>query len=113
MKLEFGEWIFADMERKIQQYKIHTLLFCSPPHNPTGRVWSREELERLSDLCENMIFTLSVMRSGLISPHYSETATFRFKTVSLALRERTMAFLFSVKDLQFSRNCRWCIPYCL
>jgi cysteine-S-conjugate beta-lyase len=26
------------------------LLWCSP-HNPTGRVWSREELERLADLC--------------------------------------------------------------
>jgi cysteine-S-conjugate beta-lyase len=26
------------------------LLWCSP-HNPTGRVWSREELERLADVC--------------------------------------------------------------
>ena len=34
---------YADMEQKIVQYHIHTALFCSP-HNPTGRVWTREEI---------------------------------------------------------------------
>ncbi len=34
----------ADMEAKIRKYHIHTTIFCSP-HNPTGRVWTREELE--------------------------------------------------------------------
>lgn len=41
---------FEDMERKIIEEKIKLFIFCSP-HNPVGRVWSREELLRLGDLC--------------------------------------------------------------
>lgn len=40
-----------DMERKIVDHKIHVLLFCSP-HNPTGRVWKRHELEQMMELCK-------------------------------------------------------------
>lgn len=42
---------FADMETKLAEQNIHTLLFCSP-HNPCGRVWERAELEQLAALCE-------------------------------------------------------------
>ncbi len=40
-----------DMEKKIQEKKIHTMVFCSP-HNPCGRVWERWELEQMMALCE-------------------------------------------------------------
>lgn len=30
--------------------KTHVFLLCNP-HNPTGRVWSREELQRMADIC--------------------------------------------------------------
>jgi cysteine-S-conjugate beta-lyase len=39
----------ADLERKIDA-TTRMLILCSP-HNPVGRVWTREELERLGDLC--------------------------------------------------------------
>ncbi len=39
-----------DLERKIVEEKIGLLFLCSP-HNPVGRVWSREELCGLGDLC--------------------------------------------------------------
>ncbi len=39
----------ADMERKIVENRIHAAILCSP-HNPTGRVWEREELERAMEL---------------------------------------------------------------
>ena len=42
---------FEDMETKIKNFKIHVMIFCSP-HNPCGRVWEKEELKKLSDLCE-------------------------------------------------------------
>lgn len=42
---------FADMEEKIVKNNIHTMIFCSP-HNPSGRVWEKEELETLAALCE-------------------------------------------------------------
>ena len=40
---------FEDMERKIQEHKIHAAVLCSP-HNPTGRVWERWELEKAMEL---------------------------------------------------------------
>ena len=39
---------FADFEDKAREAKI--FLLCSP-HNPTGRVWEKEELEKIIDIC--------------------------------------------------------------
>ena len=41
----------ADMEEKLAKKNIHAMIFCSP-HNPTGRVWEREEIEAVAALCE-------------------------------------------------------------
>lgn len=41
---------FEDFERKAEQYHIKLFLLCNP-HNPVGRVWTREELERLGEIC--------------------------------------------------------------
>lgn len=41
---------FADFENKIVSEKIKLFILCSP-HNPGGRVWTREELLRLSEIC--------------------------------------------------------------
>ena len=51
-KDENGVWRmdFEDMERKIAENNIHAAVFCSP-HNPTGRVWERWEIERFMELC--------------------------------------------------------------
>lgn len=44
---EDGTWRmdYEDMERKLRAGGIHVAVFCSP-HNPCGRVWEPEELER-------------------------------------------------------------------
>ena len=41
---------FEDFEQKIVAHKIKLFLLCNP-HNPVGRVWSKEELTRLGDIC--------------------------------------------------------------
>lgn len=41
---------FEDFEQKITTEQIRLFLLCSP-HNPVGRVWSREELCRLGEIC--------------------------------------------------------------
>ena len=48
---ENGVWRmdFEDMEKKIVEQKIHAAIFCSP-HNPTGRVWERWEVEKAMEL---------------------------------------------------------------
>ena len=50
---------FADMEEKIVSNHIHAMVFCSP-HNPTGRVWERWEIEKAMELCkEHDVFVVS------------------------------------------------------
>ena len=48
---ENGVWRmdFEDMERKLREHRIHAAVFCSP-HNPTGRVWERREVETAMEL---------------------------------------------------------------
>ena len=48
---EKGVWRmdYEDMERKLSENHIHAVIFCSP-HNPTGRVWERREIERAMEI---------------------------------------------------------------
>ena len=41
---------FADLEAKIVANQVKLFLLCSP-HNPVGRVWTKEELERIAEIC--------------------------------------------------------------
>ena len=41
---------FCDFERKIIENNVKMYILCSP-HNPVGRVWSREELVTLGNIC--------------------------------------------------------------
>ena len=41
---------FEDFERKCADEKTTVFLLCNP-HNPSGRVWTKEELERMNDIC--------------------------------------------------------------
>ncbi len=41
---------FEDLERKASDEKATLMLLCNP-HNPAGRVWSREELRRIGEIC--------------------------------------------------------------
>lgn len=41
---------FDDLEQKVADEKVKVMLLCNP-HNPVGRVWMREELTRIGDIC--------------------------------------------------------------
>lgn len=41
---------FDDFERKCADEKTTVFLLCNP-HNPCGRVWIKEELQRMADIC--------------------------------------------------------------
>ena len=41
---------FADLEQKLANPKVKLMFLCSP-HNPVGRVWTKEELLKVGDLC--------------------------------------------------------------
>lgn len=60
LKIEEGRYQidFDDLREKIDD-SVKMLILCSP-HNPTGRVWTRDELVELGNIClENDIFVIS------------------------------------------------------
>ncbi|TYS17977.1 pyridoxal phosphate-dependent aminotransferase [Rossellomorea vietnamensis] len=50
---------FEDLESKAKDPKTKVLILCSP-HNPVGRVWTRQELERVAEIClEHDVWVIS------------------------------------------------------
>ena len=50
---------FTDFEKKIIENNVKLFILCSP-HNPVGRVWTREELETLFAICRKYgVFVIS------------------------------------------------------
>lgn len=41
---------FEDFEAKARDEKVRVCIFCNP-HNPSGRIWSTEELKRVGEIC--------------------------------------------------------------
>lgn len=41
---------FKDFEAKARDEKVRVCIFCNP-HNPSGRIWSTEELELVGEIC--------------------------------------------------------------
>lgn len=41
---------FEDLEQKLADPKVSLMLLCNP-QNPSGRIWTKEELNRVGDLC--------------------------------------------------------------
>lgn len=41
---------FMDFENKIEENNVKLFILCSP-HNPVGRVWTREELLKMGEIC--------------------------------------------------------------
>lgn len=41
---------FEDFEQKIIQEQVKLFVLCSP-HNPVGRVWTKEELQKIGEIC--------------------------------------------------------------
>ena len=81
---------YEDMERKIKDFGIHLAIFCSP-HNPTGRVWELDELEKAVELFKrNDVLVISdEIWSDIIMPGYKHIP---FQSVSEDAKNMTMAF---------------------
>ena len=78
------------MDRRLKEHSIRLAILCSP-HNPTGRVWERWELEKAMEVyAANDCFVLSdEIWSDLILPGYHHIPTL---SVSDDARRRTAAF---------------------
>ena len=50
---------FEDLERKASDPLVKVMILCNP-HNPAGRVWTRNELERIGEIClRNDVFVIA------------------------------------------------------
>ena len=81
---------FEDMDRKIKENNIHLAIFCSP-HNPSGRVWERWEIEKAMEVYRenDCIVIADEIWSDLIMAGFSHIPT---QSISEDARNRTIAF---------------------
>lgn len=65
---------FEDFEQKASDPGVKVFLMCNP-HNPAGRVWTREELTRLGEIClKHQVFVISdEIHCELVMPGYKYT----------------------------------------
>ncbi|MCD7752143.1 MAG: aminotransferase class I/II-fold pyridoxal phosphate-dependent enzyme [Lachnospiraceae bacterium] len=80
---------YEDMDRQIKENHIHFCVFCSP-HNPTGRVWERGEIEKAMEVyrANDCVVFSDEIWSDLILEGHEHVPT---QSVSEDARQRTIA----------------------
>lgn len=104
-----GKWFidFDDFEKKIVENEVKLFILCSP-HNPVGRVWTREELERIAEIClrHNVIVFADEIHNDFVYPPNKHTV---FSTLSPEVADNSIVSMsvsktFNLAGLQFSTN---------
>lgn len=80
---------YEDMDAKLKEHGIHVAVFCSP-HNPCGRVWERDEIERAMEVyrANDCLVISDEIWSDIIRPGCRHIPT---QMVSEDARNRTVA----------------------
>lgn len=96
---------FDDLEQKLARQRTRMFFLCNP-HNPTGRVFSREELLRIGQLCEkhNVLVIADEIHCDYVFPGNKHIP---FAGLSEELARRTLTTInpsktFNVADLHAS-----------
>lgn len=91
---------FELFEKLIADENNKALLFCSP-HNPVGRVWRKEELQRLADaiIKNDKYLFADEIHNDLIMPGHEHTV---FQTLSDELAQRTITFTSASKTFNMA-----------
>ena len=65
---------FEDFERKIEQEHVKMFILCNP-HNPVGRVWTVEELQKLGEIClrHHVIVVSDEIHNDFVYPSFEHT----------------------------------------
>lgn len=84
-----------DMDRKLEEYKIHLMIFCSP-QNPAERVWTTEELEKAGEVFakHHCIVLSDEIWSDLIMPGYRHIS---YQSINEDAKMRCIALYSSSK----------------
>ena len=96
---------FDDFERKCADEKTTAFLLCNP-HNPAGRVWTKEELQRMNDICmrHHVRVIADEIHCELVMPGYTFTP---FASISAACRDNSVTLnspskSFNIAGLQIA-----------
>jgi len=89
---------FEDFEEKVKKCKL--FLLCNP-HNPCGRVWSKEELQRMSDICikNNVLVISDEIHCDMALKGYKHTP---FATVSEEAKNNCITFMAASKTFNIA-----------
>ena len=63
---------YEDIEKKIVDNNVKATIFCNP-HNPTGKLWNKEEITEFFNICKkhNIIFIADEIHCDIVDPGYS------------------------------------------
>lgn len=96
---------FEDLEKKLADEKTKLFILCSP-HNPSGRVWTKEELNRLGSLCvkHNVIIVSDEIHSDLLlfDSHHTPIASISDEYAELTITCVAPSKTFNLAGLQAS-----------
>lgn len=100
VKLDDGSYVmdYEDIEAKIKDVKVFIL--CNP-HNPVGRVWTREELTRLGEIClkHNVLIISDEIHSDIILKNHKHTP---FASISKEFSENTITCMAPTKTFNLA-----------
>ena len=98
---------FEDFEKKIVENDVKLFILCSP-HNPVGRVWKREELERLSEICLRynvIVFSDEIHNDFVYEPNiHTVFSTLSAEAADNCVVSMSVSKTFNLAGLQFSTN---------
>lgn len=90
---------FEDLELKLKS-GVKLFILCNP-HNPVGRVWSREELEKIGELCirHNVVIVSDEIHSDLI---FGKNTHIPIASISKELANRTVTCMAPSKTFNIA-----------
>ncbi|WP_300465205.1 MalY/PatB family protein [Desulfobacula sp.] len=91
---------FADLENKAKDPRVKAAILCSP-HNPVGRVWTREELETFGNICikNNVLIVSDEIHCDLILPGFKHTC---FPTISETFAQNAITGIAASKTFNLA-----------
>ena len=109
LKLEDGRYQmdFADLELRASDPANKLLILCNP-HNPVGRVWSRDELERVGDICRrhDVLVIADEIHADIVFRGHRYTP---FASLSEALADTSFTCLSPAKSFNIAGTCNACL----
>lgn len=106
---ENGKWYidFKDFEHKIIDNNVKLFILCSP-HNPVGRVWTKDELSQLNQICLKhhvTVFADEIHNDFVFEPNvHTVFSTLSEEAAQNSIVSMSPSKTFNLAGLQFSTN---------